>query len=98
MKQKHELPYEAGSDWRCVEEPAEFHRNSPLGEEVEQDMVFELSVEDVLVIHAWTRSKHILNNGPETHTSRQTDMRNDQDGPEGTRHSEFRQVVRIRQF
>ena len=98
MRQKHELPYEAGSDWRCVEEPAEFHRNSPLGEEVEQDMVFELSVEDVLVIHAWTRSKHILNNGPKTHRSRQTDMRNDQDGPEGTRHSEFRQVVRIRQF
>lgn len=98
MRQKHELHYEAESDWYCVEEPAEFHRNSPLGEEIEQDMVFELSVEDVLVIHAWTRRKHILKNGPETHRARQTDMRKDQDGPEGTRHLEFRQVVRIRKF
>lgn len=46
------------------------HRNSPLGEEVEQDVVFELSVGDVLVIHAWTRRKHILNHGPETHRAR----------------------------
>lgn len=40
-------------------------------------MVFELSEEDVLVIHAWTRRKHILNNGPETHRARQTDTRKD---------------------
>lgn len=81
-----------------VEEPAEPHRSSPLREEVEQDMVFELSVEDVLVIYAWTRRKHILNDGPETHRARQTDMRKNQDRPEGTRHSEFGQVVRIRKL
>lgn len=96
MKQ-NELHCEAEVDWRCGGEASRPHRSSPLREEVEQDMVFELSVEDV-----WSSmrgpggSTSPVNDGPqETHRARPTDMRKNQDRPEGTRHSGLDKLLEL---